>query len=575
MVKLEFGGKYYDIIDDLNITTASNEVMFDNVTIDFNEHTIDELPTKYQEIRIVEIEKISYPYYVDKYKTFAGDDEYPESSHHPLDVEEKRMEYEVTNVIYNGFLESYKINERKNDWDDVELELTLLTPMKMATVRYVSIYGEYFLENLINEVLKPLIRDGFRLRRVEVPVRRYKANWTLKTVENAMNILCNTYNLWWFIDETKNIYIYDIETLLAKDPITTMTEDNKFKGLYSFVPELNVDQYANQVSIKNARVVRRAEGCGVGSNAYPRLFFDRLKSFTKDEEYEFDNPIVFYKPGQFSSNQILFRLFTNKYAIYVTGMESDGTIKGHYYTNPVYSKSSDGVITITSYTKRVDNKGMAVQSDGSDTEDEDNYIILFTRDAFFSNLITGFKFKGVNSNISYPEASPFTETALVYEVYTVRDRAEIMKKKGIISDSGIVEEVIDAYDKWFKEDEIHEFAIKQLEMLKGSGTKVILRTDEKPSIKIGDLIRVDWKKFFAYDNYICYKISQRIIKTDVLDEREWTVELINAEMNSTFIDLFRPHDEEEDENRVVYHVTGIYGSEHVEESATILKDGVV
>ena len=148
------------------------------------------------------------------------------------------------------------------------------------------------------KILEPLINDGFNLKINETPYKTYNVKWNLKSVENAMNIISNIYNLWWYIDEQKNIYVYDIENLLNKNPKIQITKEQVLEGMYEITPELSTENYANQLRIKNARVVRSAEGCGIGSNAYPRIFFDILTKIYQDEEYEFDNPIVFYKDGK-------------------------------------------------------------------------------------------------------------------------------------------------------------------------------------------------------------------------------------------------------------------------------------
>lgn len=544
MLKAEFNGKLFDILDGLSITKASNEVNFNDLVIDFTGHTIDELPIKYQEIKIVNYEKVE-------------------------------NEYAVTEVMYNGFLEDYKTNARKNESEDIELSMTLLTPMKMATARYVTLTGSYILPDLIERILQPLINDGFNLKTNDVPERNHKVNWSLKSIENAMNILSNTYNLWWYIDEKKNIYVHNIENLLNKNAKIEITKENILDGMYEFVPELNTENYANQLSIKNARVVRRAEGCGVGSNAYPRVFFDRLTTLYNNEEYEFDNPIVFYKSGEYSNTQVLFRLFTNNYAIYVTGMGADGTITGYYYTRPVYSVDGNGNVTVTSYQKKVTNQGMAVQADGTSEEDEEKYIILFKRDSFFKNLITGFKFNGTKSTISYAQVSPYTDTALVYEIYTIKDKGEIARKKGVVSDTGIIETVIDANDKWFTENQLYLYAINQLDMLKTDTTQVTIKVDKDPIIEIGDVVSIDWIEFFVKDKFICTNITENIEKTEPEPLMDWEIKLVNAEMNNTFIDIFRAKEEEESEDKTIYNVYGVYDSEQVDENVSIKRDEVI
>jgi hypothetical protein len=350
MLKVEFNGKLFDILNDLSITKASNEVNFDDITIDFTGHTIDELPIKYQEIKLVEYNKIANTYIIEETnKEHPSNNEYSLAELYTVENEEEKFEYEITDTLYYGFLEDYTINSRKNEDEDITLTMTLLTPMKMTTVRYITLFGEYTLSNLIQKILEPLLKDGFNIKTIDVPERTYNVKWNLKDIESAMNIIANIYNLWWYIDEQKNISIYNIENLLNKNAKIQITKENILNGMYEFIPELNTQNYANQLSIKNARVVRKAEGCGVGDKALPRIFFDRLSKFYNDEEYEFDNPIVFYKPNEYSSNQLLFRVYTDRYAIFVTGMLVDGTIRGYYYIEPWYAVDSEGNVKAGNY----------------------------------------------------------------------------------------------------------------------------------------------------------------------------------------------------------------------------------
>ena len=48
MIKLEYNGSYYDLLDTYSINRSSRQVTFNNLKIDFTNKTTSDLPTKYQ-----------------------------------------------------------------------------------------------------------------------------------------------------------------------------------------------------------------------------------------------------------------------------------------------------------------------------------------------------------------------------------------------------------------------------------------------------------------------------------------------------------------------------------------------
>ena len=56
MVKLKILNSYYRIIDGYNISESSREVKFSNLKIEFTNKTIVDLPKKYQEVQLVDVD---------------------------------------------------------------------------------------------------------------------------------------------------------------------------------------------------------------------------------------------------------------------------------------------------------------------------------------------------------------------------------------------------------------------------------------------------------------------------------------------------------------------------------------
>ena len=57
MIRLKILNSYYKIIDGYTINESSREVKFSNIKIDFTNKTILDLPRKYQEVQVVDIDE--------------------------------------------------------------------------------------------------------------------------------------------------------------------------------------------------------------------------------------------------------------------------------------------------------------------------------------------------------------------------------------------------------------------------------------------------------------------------------------------------------------------------------------
>ena len=63
-----------------------------------------------------------------------------------------------------------QLSEMKNsaEVEGRELTLTLLSPLKMATIRTVTIIGTMDVGTAINRILEPLINDGFTIKEINI-----------------------------------------------------------------------------------------------------------------------------------------------------------------------------------------------------------------------------------------------------------------------------------------------------------------------------------------------------------------------------------------------------------------------
>lgn len=147
---LKMGNKKYRLLKNLKYKKSNNEVTFQDFTIDFSKGTILDLPLKYQECKI--------------YK--------------------KNDELEFT-----GFVNTFKFADMKLDAsiEGREMTLNVLSPLKMATIRTVTIIGTMTKKQAIQRILEPLLNDGFTIKEMNVPEGQITLNFIAQTVEYCMN----------------------------------------------------------------------------------------------------------------------------------------------------------------------------------------------------------------------------------------------------------------------------------------------------------------------------------------------------------------------------------------------------
>lgn len=298
MIKLKYGNVILDIYDGYQITKSSQEVTFSDLTCDFTNRTIEELPEKYQEAKLVEIDKF-------------GNEE----------------------VLFFGYVESYDFGEMRETDIDRDINITLLSPMKLATLRTVILAGSYSLQELIREVLQPLIDDGYVIEEMQVTNRTITVNYPLCTVEYCMNNLSNKFNFWWFIDEKKRIYIKEIETMVENKPNIIYDKENKIPYLLSIKPTISSEGYANVINFKNVRIYEYSElemQSGVIGKAHNPLINSQIVSaLKKDGQINFNYPCDIRKENIIKSCTSIGKtdeyLYPNIYGLYIKGTYSDNT----------------------------------------------------------------------------------------------------------------------------------------------------------------------------------------------------------------------------------------------------------
>lgn len=127
----------------------------------------------------------------------------------------------------------------------------------MATVRTMSLIGTFDLETAIKRILEPLLNDGFILKELNGITGTISTNFVLETVENAMNKVCSEKNIFWYINEKKEIFVNSINYLFGLPTKKTINETDNLKelGLLNIEPTIENTDYANVINFKNVRLI--------------------------------------------------------------------------------------------------------------------------------------------------------------------------------------------------------------------------------------------------------------------------------------------------------------------------------
>lgn len=235
----------YKLIDSLDIQKSSREVTFSDITIDFNNKTIEDLPYMQQEIKIYD---------------------------------------NNNNLRFTGFVSDYKLPElnRMKIEEDNQLEISLYSPRQMTTKRVTTIIKTCLLEDAIKEVIEILYADGFILKEINVPKTTITIKLISRTIEEILNYFSNKYSLYWNIDENKNITINSIEYQFNK-PSKKSLDINNYKeeinGFINITPNVENMDYANIINVKNARIF------------YSDNFEDLDITLKQNDRIDFENPL--------------------------------------------------------------------------------------------------------------------------------------------------------------------------------------------------------------------------------------------------------------------------------------------
>lgn len=495
MIRLIYNNKAFKILNNFGFTQSNNEVTFNDITIDFTGYTLADMPLKYQEVQIKECD--------DKQDVLTEGD-----------------------VLFFGYVDSIKLGTMKMINEDRELTITLLSPLKLATVRTTTINGTYTLSEAITKILEPLVNDGFVISEMNVDNSHVLVNYIMQTIESAMNDLCLKKNLFWFIDEHKNIKINSIDYLFGQNIAKEIIDIKKEQGLLDIEPSIEAVDYANVINIKNARLIYKESTMYdnhtdsiIENGGFPILSLP--KTIKKGDLIEFNYPINL-------SKQVAKQIAEEEsidICNLLTLIKSDYTAE----VDITYNKNTGNIQTEGSVTY-------------SDTEGNEGTFVL-QRDSFFKDLITGFKYNGEN-NLKIVGVNSYS--ALRYMKMKFIHSAEINKLKGVISNSGQIEKTVDVNQGWFTLQELTDYARSLLVQDTNQVNSIVLKYDQNTDLKIGDIVSIELPEFYTEGKFAVKKI-QYYYENEL--EQLWTITLQNSSLLNNYIDIFRPVQNQETETQ--------------------------
>lgn len=235
--------------------------------------------------------------------------------------------------------------------------------------------------------------------------------------------------------------------------------------------------------------------------------------------------------------------------IYISGTYNDNTTFQLYIR---YNRSTNMLETSSN-----------VGFDGNETDKDKEFLLI--RDSFFNNLITGFKFNNESKNLKTITVIR-SDSALIWNINRMYNDGAIYDKKGIVSNTGIVETTIDMNESWKTLQELREIGVSYMNKnsLKLDG-ELELKIDTTCSMQVGNTIKIDRLLFTG--TYIITKIQLRFVN----NYKEWVITCKNGNMLNNFIDIFRGENTQENEEKTYKTSIVHYVEEKINEVFEVVK----
>ena len=457
---------------------------------------------------------------------------------------------EVNEVIYTGYVNNYTLPKMKNKLEYRELDIDLLSPLALATLRTADAVGTYNLKDLIREIIQPLIDDGFTLKELNVGNNQISVNYLTETIESSLNKLSNKFNFWWYIDKNKNIYINDINYIFNKGSKMIYNDNNKINGLIDFTPKMESIDYCNTIDFTNVRLITKSsyikdyEYSSTYSYFYSNYYYPifNLDTINPGDEITFDIPFIINSSKK-GNSQTMAENDSSYFKLQKLTIGTGGTKTYTTLVDLTYDENNQVILP---------NNVLIADSFNEDKE------FVFVKDSFFDNLIVGMKYNG---NSSFDVGKVYSETALLWTKIRINDNEEISTKKDLISKSGIIEKQVDMNEQWVLYEDLIDISNSLIRKDSVNVELVELKTDIENDFNVGDIIDINKPGFLTYGRFII--TDKKRSYYDNVDS--WIFNIRNTNILESYIDLFRATDKEEQSDRVYSLISSDYSVEGIKE----------
>jgi len=501
-LRLKYNNIELEMESNFEITKSAQEVTYSDINCNWDKPMSD-LPLKYQEVQIVN--------------------------------------KDTNKVESYGYVNTYRFNAMREKDVETDISINLLSPMKLATVRYIIANGTYNLKQLIERIiLAPLVADGFEIAQLDISDRQITTNYNLESIEYCMNNLSSKFNFWWYIDENKKIYVIDIDILKNKEPIASYTDTQTITGLQYIKPITNSDDFANVINFKNLRL-------------YQKSTFD----YADGEIVEYELPLI---PKRVTSlktgEEIIFQ--------YPVDIKKENIIKSAISNGNFAGKDCYGLFMTIKYQNGnfatvkvgVDNNGSYIITTnvGFDDDNQQKEFSLI-RDAFFDNLITGFRYNGETTITEI--VSIRSDSILIWNILKFYNDEGIKMLKNKVSKTGIIETTVDMNESWKTINEITEIAKTYLDKNSLSYADELELKCDNSSLKVGDIIHIE--KFGINNNYIITTIDEIASNNDI----DYIIHCKISNILGSYIDTFRKENSQISDDKTYEMYVSHYSNEGI------------
>lgn len=445
----------------------------------------------------------------------------------PEDIPYKYQKVQVVKddeIIFTGYLDTITFGKLTTNNINKEITLTLLSPLKLATKRCIDLIGTFELSTAIERILQPLVNDGFIINELNVPEGQITTSFVSETIENAMNIIGSKRNIFWMIDEKQNIFVNSVDYLFGQNAKMEINE-NVVDSLLELQPTISNIDYANIINFKNVRLVYSTQRDNFEYQIVPRN-----KVIKQGDIVQFDYPIILSE--EWLRNRMKeYNDIDNSY-FYALSFNFSGGFSMSYGISMWQDDSYYNV-----YRKTGNLSVSFSDSDGSEAD------IVLQRDNFFNEVITGFKW---NKSSSVTLNASASDVALRYTTMKFLHSGEIEKLKGIISDSGQIEKSVDYEEKWITIQQLIAYARSLIVQNSNVINEVKIVLDKNPNLKVGDIIKIDRPNYYIQGNFAVKDITY----SNNRGVEKWTIIAKTSDFISSYVDLFRPAEQQNSENAI-------------------------